>query len=112
MSWIFVYSSIGWLICIGMVPVVLRRQFASGAALAWLGIVFLHPYIGLGLYLLVGENRLGARRTEVYLQIVRQFRARWKQTDAALADARSLVHSRYHPMVLQAEKISGLPICS
>jgi len=48
------YAVIGWAIRAAMVTVVLRRQFAPGASVAWLGIVFLHPYIGLTLYLLVG----------------------------------------------------------
>ena len=50
---------IGWIIRAAMLLVVLRRSFAPGAAIAWLGIVFLHPYIGLALYLSVGESRLG-----------------------------------------------------
>jgi cardiolipin synthase A/B len=112
MPWLFyIYYCVGWVICAGMVLIVLRRQFASGAALAWLMIVFLHPYIGLCLYLLVGENRLGPHRTEIYLQIARQFRSRWTRTGAALAQEHAQVDAIYHPLVLQAEKISGLPIC-
>ena len=68
------YAVIGWAIRAGMVTVVLRRQFAPGASIAWLGIVFLHPYIGLALYLLVGESRLGPRRTERHRQIIARFR--------------------------------------
>jgi cardiolipin synthase len=68
------YSIVGWCIRAGMVPVVLRRQFAPGASLAWLGIVFLHPYIGLVLYLLVGESRLGPYRVEHYRKIIAKSR--------------------------------------
>ena len=68
------YTVIGWLIRLGMIFVVLRRQMAPGASLAWLGIVFLHPYIGLTLYMLVGESRLGPRRTARHRQVIAQFR--------------------------------------
>ena len=30
------YVAVGWLIRVGMVPVILRRQMAPGASLAWL----------------------------------------------------------------------------
>ena len=45
MNWLLVYTAIAWGIRLVMVPVVLRRELAPGASLAWLGVVFLHPYI-------------------------------------------------------------------
>src|SRR6185312_8316833 len=62
MSWLLIYELFGWLIRAAMVPTILRRQFAPGAAMAWLGIIFLHPYIGWVLYMLVVETRLGPNR--------------------------------------------------
>src|SRR5271155_2567176 len=100
--WLLAYQIVGWGVRAGMVPVVLRRQFAPGASLAWLGIVFLHPYIGLALYMLVGETRLGPYRVEHYRRIIAK--SRLKGTDATDA---SLTHGDIRPMVLQAEKISG-----
>ena len=107
------YTIVAWIIRASMVPVVLRRQFAPGAAWAWLGIVFLHPYIGVALYLLVGESRLKPQRKEIHRQIVAQFRslaepAASRQHLGPGAD----VHPVYEPMVLQAEKISEMPIRS
>jgi hypothetical protein len=61
MSWFIVYAAAGWVIRLGMIPVILARQFPPGTSLAWLCIVFLHPYLGGLLYLLLGENRLGPR---------------------------------------------------
>jgi cardiolipin synthase len=103
------YETGGWLIRLAMLGVVLRRQLAPGASLAWLGIVFLHPYIGLTLYLLVGESRLGPRRSAQHRDIIARFRdpARRSERDP------KLMHDYgpdYQPMVLQAEKISGLPV--
>jgi len=100
------YSIVGWCIRAGMVPVVLRRQFAPGASLAWLGIVFLHPYIGLALYLLVGESRLGPYRVEHYRKIIAK--SRIKAGDSSTAAPH--MQEEIRPMVLQAEKISGMPV--
>src|SRR5581483_3126237 len=74
LEWFVVYITIAWCIRAGMVPVVLRRELAPGAAIAWLGIVFLHPYIGLALYMTVGETRLGARRANEHRQLAERFR--------------------------------------
>jgi cardiolipin synthase len=113
MHWIsfyLVYASIGWAIRLLMVPVILRRQLAPGASLAWLGIVALHPYIGLGLYLLVGESRLGPRRAAQHRAITSRFRDPQRHPDRRQHEAQLRPDPPYQPMVLQAEKISGLPV--
>jgi cardiolipin synthase A/B len=110
MSWLVAYSIVGYMIRAAMVPVVLRRQFAPGAAVAWLGIVFLHPYIGLSLYMLVGESRLRPARAEAYRLIVSQFRSRPPEAGQPGTVFRREFPAIYEPMVLQAEKISGLSV--
>ena len=126
MHWFTVYTSIGWLIRIAMVPIILRRQMAPGASVAWLGIVFLHPYIGVALYLLVGETRLGPNRVERHREMVGRFRNPGQamkatvvgrrpnpqevNSDAEHRDRALELPALYEPMVLQAEKISGMPV--
>src|ERR1700685_636749 len=73
MSWLFVYTGVGWLIRLAMVPTVLRRQFTPGASIAWLGVVCLHPYIGLALYLVWGERRLGPGRVEEHRKLMERY---------------------------------------
>lgn len=51
-----------WAIRLTMLPVIVLRKERPATCLAWLTIVFFEPWIGLGLYLLIGENRLGRRR--------------------------------------------------
>jgi cardiolipin synthase len=109
MSWLFFYLAIGWAIRCIMVPVILRRQFTPGASMAWLGIVFLHPYIGVALYTLVGEVRLGRNAVRRHRDISAKY--------GAIANRDAQRHEfdlpeYYRPMVLQAAKVSGLPIVS
>lgn len=119
MTWITVYITLGWLIRVAMIPVILRRQLAPGASVAWLGIIFLHPYIGVALYALVGETRLGPRRVERHREMIARFRHPdgdpARSTDAGKPEihdrSRSLnLLPAYEPMILQAEKISGMPV--
>jgi cardiolipin synthase len=51
-----------WVIRLTMLPVIVLRKEKPATCLAWLTIVFFEPWVGLGLYLLIGENRLGRRR--------------------------------------------------
>lgn len=113
MGWFLFYLSyavIGWGIRAMMITVVLRRQFAPGASVAWLGIVFLHPYIGLVLYMLVGESRLGPRRTQRHRDIMARFRDPERNAGRAPHQTTPNALPSYQPMILQAEKISGLPV--
>lgn len=110
MSWpVVIYVTGGWLIVVAMVPTVLRRQFAPGAAMAWLGIIFLHPYIGWALYMLIGETRLEPARVERHRALVERYRCPLT-TKAAGISAVARVAPEYEPMVRQAEKICTLPV--
>jgi cardiolipin synthase len=73
MNWLLVYTTVGWAIRLGMLPAVLRRNFAPGASMAWLAVVFLHPYIGLALYRLFGESRLGPGRVAHHNRLLQQY---------------------------------------
>jgi len=45
-----------------MLPVIVLRKEKPATCLAWLAVIFLRAVVGLGLYLLIGENRLGRRQ--------------------------------------------------
>jgi cardiolipin synthase len=51
-----------WIIRLTILPVIVLRKEKPATCLAWLAIIFFEPWVGLGLYLLIGENRLGRRR--------------------------------------------------
>jgi cardiolipin synthase len=109
-SFYLTYELVGWGIRVGMVPTVLRRQLTPGASLAWLGIVSLHPYIGLALYLAVGESRLGPRRLSRHQEIVAHFRNPANHPARQRHQTEGDVPAEYQAMVSQAEKIGGLPL--
>ncbi|HEY2587875.1 MAG TPA: cardiolipin synthase [Tepidisphaeraceae bacterium] len=110
-NWLAIYIGIGWVIRLLMVPVILRRQFAPGAAVAWLGVIFLHPIIGLTLYLTLGETRLGPHRVERHRALVNRYRTAMREATGSELDRCSLsLPPAYEPLVVQAEKISGLPV--
>lgn len=60
--WTKVFAASEWIIRLLMLPVIVMRKEQPTTCLAWLTVVFFEPWIGLGLYLLVGENRLGRRQ--------------------------------------------------
>jgi cardiolipin synthase len=107
MNWLLPYTAVGWLIRAAMLPVVLRRQFTPGASIAWLGIVFLHPIIGLGLYLLLGETRLGPGRVLRHNDLVKHF-----QVSDTSRTAQGDLHPRCQAIARQATKVGRMPVVS
>ncbi|MBN8644069.1 MAG: PLDc N-terminal domain-containing protein [Planctomycetes bacterium] len=69
--WTILVISIDWAIRVAMVITVLMRKRGSDA-LAWLAVCLAFPVIGLFLYLLIGGNRLGRRRSRRYAEAVRE----------------------------------------
>jgi len=72
-SWTLVLTILEWLIRVGMVPVVVLRKQKPSVCTAWLLLVFFLPWVGLVLYVLIGENRLGRRRAVKRLRRLAEF---------------------------------------
>ncbi|MEW6356030.1 MAG: cardiolipin synthase [Planctomycetota bacterium] len=66
---VVVFQISGWLIALAMVPV-LARRCSVAKAWGWLAVMFAAPWVGLGLYLLFGENPLGRRRSVLYREML------------------------------------------
>ena len=90
-----------------MTPVILGRQFAPGAAVAWLGIIYIHPYVGFTLYMLIGESRLGPHRVERHRELVHRYRG---SVSLKTANYECEVPATLQPMIRQATNISSLPV--
>jgi len=109
-TWLALLIVAEWCIRIVMVPIVLRRRFHSSTALAWLTMIFFLPEVGLVLYLLIGENRLGRRRIRRHRRWVSTLRSEdWQSHQRRFAAAPPL-DATQRPMMLQAEQATGLPI--
>jgi cardiolipin synthase len=67
-SWSLAYVISEWVIRVVMLPVVTRRRSPT-AAMAWLLIIFFIPWLGLGVYVLLGGNRLGWRRVKRHAMV-------------------------------------------
>jgi cardiolipin synthase len=109
------HELLAWLIRLAMVPVVLKRRRTTGAATAWLLVIFFYPYVGVALYLLFGTTRLGRRRAAVQRALAAERCEARRLTDhpaaRAIADnPAAAIDPRYEPLVRQAEKISGFPV--
>jgi len=88
LSWSLLYIVSEWVIRIGMTPVVVRRRRPT-VAMSWLLVIFFQPWVGLVVYLLVGENRLPRRRIQRRVMAVHE----------APADGRLIVPERSdHPI--------------
>ena len=99
-----------WVIRLTMLPVIVLRKEKPATCLAWLTIVFFEPWIGLGLYLLIGENRLGRRR----LARRRSRRSQIEASEHPPVDPDHVVDLQqaddYSVLVHLAERVGGLPV--
>ncbi|MFK7789808.1 MAG: cardiolipin synthase [Phycisphaeraceae bacterium] len=69
-SWIAVTIFIvDWIIRIGLSLRVVMRRRPVGVSLSWLGVIFLVPFLGAIVYLILGENRIGRLRQDRFESI-------------------------------------------
>nr|WP_314271706.1 cardiolipin synthase [uncultured Kingella sp.] len=88
---------------------VLYRQRNTGAAFAWLIILFVFPLFGVAAYLLVGEPRLGmtrAKRVEQMNVFYRKFAERHFHDEDL--DTRNKMRRRYQGIANVAASVTGL----
>jgi cardiolipin synthase A/B len=99
-SWGLLYVLSEWAIRLVMLVYVPQRRSAD-AARAWLVLIFLVPWVGLGLYALIGRIRYPRKRLEDEARAVRRIRS--VQQEMALK-------SGFHPpeMGQQAQRTAGL----
>ena len=61
-----------WVVRLSMAVVIMVRRRSAATASAWLVVVAFVPLVGAVAYFLVGENRLGQRRSRQYERVVGQ----------------------------------------
>lgn len=105
------YLASEWLIRLAMTPIVIRRRQPSNA-LAWLVCISFLPWIGLVLYALIGQRRLGNRRLRQHIEARRRIEATVQLASMNLWIAHPAVAPEQDDLVLLCERLTGLPIIS
>ena len=110
MSWLFIYTLFEWTTRIVMIPVVLRRRIDVSTKLDWLGVIFFIPVVGLPAYLLIGDRRLGTRRSRMHAEAARR-----SETVQMLAVQQAhiqhpAIDPALQPMIRQAEVLGSMAI--
>jgi cardiolipin synthase A/B len=98
-----------WLIRLIMLALVVQRKPAN-AAMGWLVVIFFMPWVGLVLYLLIGENSLPRRRIRRYADLrsrLGSFSNRYRQYTGI---ARPELCSSFDSTITLAEHLTSMPI--
>jgi cardiolipin synthase len=105
-----IYWALQWIIRLTMIPIIMVRKQRPAAAIAWLAIVFFEPVVGLLLYLLIGENRLGRKR----IHERRSSRQAISPAHRPDVDPRFVINpgeeQEHGILVYLAEQVGGLPV--
>lgn len=110
MSWLLLFTISELVVGLAMAWVVIRRRRPAVVALAWLMLVFLNPYVGLVLYMLIGVSRLGRYRAEHHRHVAAHARRRHDLQEMHAFVHRPQFDGEQRNMILQAERMSGNPI--
>jgi len=109
-NFITIYEIVEWVLRLIMLLVLLRRRMASSTKMAWLVVIMAVPIVGVVLYLLIGDVRLGKRRARRHQQLL----DRMNMEQRVAAREMHVIHPDVDPslrnVVLHAERIGGMPI--
>jgi len=98
-----------WIIRFGLAVRVIMRRTTVPISLAWLLILLFAPFVGIALYALIGENRLGSRRLARHEAIEQRLESEivtFRQHEVDSWDDHAVLYS--HAARL-ASAVSGLP---
>ena len=117
-EWSLIGIASSWLIRLTMIPVVVTRKESPSTSLAWLMIVFFEPWIGLGLYVLLGEDRLVRRRLELRSRAAARFHPPVhpdvadtdSESDLTVAVAKSTEDRQRQTIASLAREVGALPV--
>jgi cardiolipin synthase len=109
-SWLAIATYIlHWSLIVGLSARIIMRRRPVGVLLAWMALILSIPFLGILIYLVIGESRIGDR----YLKRARAIRddyIQWMQWLRARAAVDwSLINPQAMHLQRQAESLTGLP---
>ncbi|HVR61375.1 MAG TPA: cardiolipin synthase [Polyangia bacterium] len=100
------YVASEWIIRLGMLWYVPQRR-ATAAARAWLVLIFLVPWFGLGCFLIVGRIRVPEKRRQRQQRAADRVRAVLAAMKTAGGAARPALDARDEPTAVLVERLGG-----
>src|SRR5262245_49193849 len=103
--------ALSWVLFIIALFVVPRNR-KPGEATAWLMLIFLLPFLGFILYLILGSPKLSRRRRAMQRTMsdtIKQAAATLKQRADLATLVSPPISDRYHPIVALNEHLGGMP---
>jgi cardiolipin synthase len=94
---------------IGLSVRVIKRRLPVGVALAWLSLILIVPLVGAALYLLLGEYRLGRRRTRRAAELATDCEKRFPRFYSTGAAGEDLPATGSESLARVAEALLGAP---
>lgn len=76
--WTILVFVVHGLLTMAIVVRVVMSNRSVGASLAWIAVVFLFPILGPGIYLMIGELRLGSRRAKLVQRLLGPSQSRYR----------------------------------
>ena len=105
-----------WLIRIAALFTVTRRR-QPASALAWLAVIFFHPWIGMVLYVIMGESRLTRRRADDYSKKIKAVDAllsfdssRFMPPEKRNGIFHPVIDKTMQPLAELTEKVGKMPV--
>lgn len=104
-----VFFLIHWTLVLGFAIRVIMRRRPVGVSLAWLSVIFLVPYIGILLYLLIGEVRLAEKRARMTSRVLRPFTEWLRSLKPRHPDVIAALSPMSRSLLNQAYRMTGFP---
>ena len=105
--WPIAVVAVEMLIRIGFIVIVLIRRRPAAVTLAWIVVILALPVVGVILYLLVGEVRLGRRRIQQHRDIVSKIEASVPFVCASVQSVHSRIDPAFSHIAVLAESAGG-----
>jgi cardiolipin synthase A/B len=98
-----------WLVRLAIAGRVIMSRRPVPVSLAWIAVVTFLPVIGLIVYLLIGENRLGRRRTARYLEVSEGLESKAAEFWRGGNEDWTVEEQPYHRIAWLAASLTGMP---